>query len=203
MSRGLAWVVGSDPVLYHFFAIQNRRSFPIRKKISRNGSGSHVPIKNSRHRPPTALKLVNEDSQLSGAYPLQIWWRSASCEARNHGVKVLCAKSTFFLCCQFNRNDPSLPTALFAGFSTMKGNPVLSSDFGYDNSWPNIFFQRKFYASPIPGQITPPYRMETPFFVLNAARRKAAWLCSRALGARRQPRAIATPHAGHNNCVPV
>ena len=35
-----------------------------------------------------------------------------------------------------NRNDPSLPTALLAGFSTMKGKPVLFSDFGYGNSWP-------------------------------------------------------------------
>ena len=60
-----------------------------------------------------------------------------SCEARNHGSgEVLCAKSTFFLVDAVNRNDPSLPTALLAGFSTMKGVPVLFSDFGYDNSWP-------------------------------------------------------------------
>ena len=49
-----------------------------------------------------------------------------------------------------------------------------------------FFFQRQLCTSPIPGQITPPYRMETPvfcfFFVffLNAARRRAAGLRSRA-----------------------
>ena len=37
-----------------------------------------------------------------------------------------------------NRNDPSLPTALFAGFSTMKGNPV-------------VFFYGKLTKSGIPG----------------------------------------------------
>ena len=59
-----------------------------------------------------------------------------SCEARNHGSgEVLCAKTTFFLVQAVNRKEPSLPTALFAGFSTMNGNPVLFSDFGYDNSF--------------------------------------------------------------------
>ena len=59
------------------------------------------------------------------------------CPARNHGSgQVLCAKSTFFLVLAANRNDPSLPTALLAGFSTMEGNPVLLSVFWYDNSWP-------------------------------------------------------------------
>ena len=91
---------GPDPVLYHLFAIQNRRSFPIRKKSSRNWSGSHVPGKTSRHRPPTTLKLDGEDSQLSGEYALQVWWRKVSCEARTRGNgEVLCAKSEkhFFL----------------------------------------------------------------------------------------------------------
>ena len=56
---------GPDPVLYQLFAIQNRRSFPIRKKkTSRNGSGSHVPSETSRHRPPTALELDSEHSRL-------------------------------------------------------------------------------------------------------------------------------------------
>ena len=64
---------GPDPVLYKLCAIQNR-SFPVRKKSSRNGSGSHVPGNTARHRPPTALKLGSEDSQLSGAYDLQVWW---------------------------------------------------------------------------------------------------------------------------------
>ena len=35
-----------------------------------------------------------------------------------------------------NKNDPSLPTALLAGFNTMKGKPVLFSHLGYDDSWP-------------------------------------------------------------------
>ena len=39
---------GTDPVLYQLFAIQNRRSSPIRKKKTfRKGSGSHVPSKTS------------------------------------------------------------------------------------------------------------------------------------------------------------
>ena len=100
---------------YHFFAIQNKRSFLIRKKQPEMGQ---APASQSRprDRPPTALNLGSEDSQLSGAYALQVWWRSASFEARNHG------SGRFFLCRQLNRNDPSLPTALLAGFSTMKGN---------------------------------------------------------------------------------
>ena len=59
-----------------------------------------------------------------------------ACEARTHGSnEVLCANSTFFLVQAVNRNDPSLPTALLAGFSTMKGKLVLCSVFGYDNCW--------------------------------------------------------------------
>ena len=45
-----------------------------KKYISRNGSGSHVPRETSTPRPPTALKLGSDDSQLSGAYALQVWW---------------------------------------------------------------------------------------------------------------------------------
>ena len=40
------------------------------------------------------------------------------------GDPCLCAKNTFFLVWAGNRNDPSLPTALLTGFSTMKENPV-------------------------------------------------------------------------------
>ena len=42
-----------------------------------------------------------------------------------------------FSCVAVNRTDPSLPTAPLAGFSTMKGKPVVFSVFGYDNCWPN------------------------------------------------------------------
>ena len=91
---------GPEPVLYQLFAIQNRRSFAIRKKSSRNGSGSHVPGKTSRHGPPTALKLGSEDPQLRGAYALQVWWRPVSFEARTCGSgEVLCEKSTFISAC--------------------------------------------------------------------------------------------------------
>ena len=62
---------GPDTVLYQLFAIQNRRSFPIRKKFIQNGSGTHVPSETSRHIPPTALKLGSEDSKLGGAYALK------------------------------------------------------------------------------------------------------------------------------------
>ena len=89
---------GPDPVLYQLFATLNR-SFPIRKKSSRNGSGCHVLGKTSRSRPPTTLKLGREDPQLSRAYALEVWWRSVSCEARNHGSgEVLCAKKHVFSC---------------------------------------------------------------------------------------------------------
>ena len=66
------------------------------KKSSRNGPGSHVPSKTSGHGPSTrtALKLGSEDSQLSGAYDLQVWWRPVSCEGRTRGSgEVLCAKN--------------------------------------------------------------------------------------------------------------
>ena len=39
---------GPDPVLYQPFAIQNRRSFPIRKKLCTNGSGSHAQSERPR-----------------------------------------------------------------------------------------------------------------------------------------------------------
>ena len=68
------------------------------KKSSRNGSGSHVPGKTSRHRPHTALKLGSGVSQLNGAYALEVWCLPVSCEARTRGSgEVLCAKSAFFL----------------------------------------------------------------------------------------------------------
>ena len=77
-----------------------------------NGSGSHVPGKTSRQRPPTALKLGSEDSQLSGAYVLQDGWGPVSCEVRTRrSGEVLCAKSTFFLMYAVNIYDPSLSTA--------------------------------------------------------------------------------------------
>ena len=44
-------------------------------------------------------------------------------------VKRCVRKARFFLVYTTNRNDPSRPTALLAGFSTMKGNPVLFSVF--------------------------------------------------------------------------
>ena len=53
-------------------------------------------------------------------------------------VKCYVRKARFFLCRQRSERTPSLPTALLAGFSTMKGNPVLFSVFWYDNCWPNV-----------------------------------------------------------------
>ena len=70
----------------------------------------------------TPLKHGSEDSQYSGAYALQVWWRPVSCEAKIRGRgEVLCAKSTFFLVWAVNRHGPSLPTALLTGFSMMEG----------------------------------------------------------------------------------
>ena len=45
-----------------------------------------------------------------------------------------------------NRYDPSLPTALLAGFSTIKGNPVLFPVCGYENCWPTSLYEK---AKPI------------------------------------------------------
>ena len=42
------------------------------------------------------VKLGSEDSNLSGAYPLQVWWWPVSCEARNHGSGEV-RKARFFL----------------------------------------------------------------------------------------------------------
>ena len=59
------------------------------------------------------------------------------CPVRRGLVAVVkCCKSTFFLAHAVNRKDRSLPTALLAGFSTMKGNPVLFSVFQSHNSRP-------------------------------------------------------------------
>ena len=51
-------------------------------------------------------------------------------------VKCYVRKARFFLVLAANRNDPSLPTALLAGFSTMKGKPVLFSVFWKGNCRP-------------------------------------------------------------------
>ena len=122
----------------NFLRYRTGGHFRPEKKSSRNGSGSHVLGKTSRHRPPTALKLGSKDSQRSGAYAPQVGWRFVSYEAKTRGSgEVLCANSTFFLVYAANRNDPSIPTALLAGLSTMKGKPVLFSVFWDDNnSWP-------------------------------------------------------------------
>ena len=52
-------------------------------------------------------------------------------------VKCYVRKNPFFLVEAAYRNDPSSPTALLAGFSTMKGYPVLFSVFQSHNCWPN------------------------------------------------------------------
>ena len=71
MSRVLVWGVKPGPfVMSWFFAGQNRRSFPIRKTRSKNGSCSHVPSETSRHGPSTTLKLGGEDAQIKGQYIL-------------------------------------------------------------------------------------------------------------------------------------
>ena len=101
-----------------------------KKKSSRNGSGSHVPIKTRytdylrpSNRAARTLSLVVH--MLS-----QVWSRSVSCEARNHGSgEVRRAKSTLFVLQAVKRNDASLPSALLAAFSKMKGRPVLFSVF--------------------------------------------------------------------------
>ena len=90
-----AW--GPDPVLYQLFAIQ-KRSFPIRKKTSRNGSGSHVPSKTPRYRLPTAFKLGSEDSQISGAYALQVWWRPVSARRGLAAAVKFYARKHVFSC---------------------------------------------------------------------------------------------------------
>ena len=98
MSRGLTWDVGAWPSsVQNILRYRTGRSFPIKEKSSTNWSGSHVPIKNSNNSPPTALRLGSEDSQLSGAYALQVWWRS--CLVRRGitaAVKCYVRKSRFF-----------------------------------------------------------------------------------------------------------
>ena len=48
-----------------FFLIGKDLLFSIAKTCYRTGSAPHAPSETSRHRPPTALKLGNEDSTLS------------------------------------------------------------------------------------------------------------------------------------------
>ena len=50
--------------------------------------------------------------------------------------KCYVRKARFFLCVwAADRDDPSLQMAHLAGFSTMKGKPVLFPVFGYNNCW--------------------------------------------------------------------
>ena len=75
VSRGLAWDVGGWPSYVSTLCYTEQEVISDqKKKSSKYGSGSHVPIKTLRHRPPTALEFGRGDSQLSGAYALHVWW---------------------------------------------------------------------------------------------------------------------------------
>ena len=66
--RVLDWDVGTRPICGWFFFDRKWPTCSVSQNILyRTGSGPHVPGETSRHRPPTALKLGSEDSQLSGA----------------------------------------------------------------------------------------------------------------------------------------
>ena len=96
-------------------------SFPSRKKHIQKWVRLPRPKQDLETQTTYVFKLRSEDSQLGEAYDaFQVWWRPVSCEARTRGSgEVLCAKSMFFLVQAANRNDPSPPPALLAGFSTM------------------------------------------------------------------------------------
>ena len=74
-----------NPFLDHVFVIRNDLLFCIAKCKYRPGSVSHIRSETSRHRPPTALKLGSEDTQLSGAYVLQVRWGPVSWGVSTHG----------------------------------------------------------------------------------------------------------------------
>ena len=129
---------GSDPVMYQLLSIQNRRSLPIRNKHPEMGQAptSQARPRDTDHLRPSnlaarTLSLVEHTLSKFGRDPCPVRRRLVA------AVKCYLRKKRFFSCTwASNRNDPSLPTALLAGFSTMKGNPVLFSVFWYDNYRP-------------------------------------------------------------------
>ena len=107
---------------YINFCDTEQKAISDQKKSSINGSGSHIPGNTSRHIPPTALKLGSEDSQLSGAYALQDWWRPVSCEARTRGSgEVLCAKKHVFSCVGSEQKLPITTDGTARGFQCDEG----------------------------------------------------------------------------------
>ena len=134
---------------YQLFAIQNRTSFPIRKNHPEMGQAptSQARPRYTDHVRPSnlaarTLSLVEHMLSKFGGDTY------VACEARTHGSnEVLCANSTFFLVQAVNRNDPSLPTALLAGFSTMKGKPVLFSVLRPHNCRPQVLCAKNTFFS--------------------------------------------------------
>ena len=157
VSRGLAWNVGAWPVSTWFFFLVGIDLFCVAKSWYRTGSAPHAPSETSGHRPPITLKLGSEDSQLSGAYALQVWWwlRVLWGEDSRQRRSAMCEKHVFFAAAETEREQPE-PCV---GFNTTKGKTVLFSVFRSHN----CRLQRKLYTSLLPGQITRPYRMEKLF----------------------------------------
>ena len=125
---------GPDPILYQLF--QNR-SFPIRKNNPEMGQAptSQARPRDTDHlRPPnlaaSTLGLVDYTLSKFGGDPCPVRRGLAA------AVKCYVRKARFFLCRQRSERTPSLPTALLAGFSTIKRNLVLFSVFWYDNCPP-------------------------------------------------------------------
>ena len=121
-----------DPFLLSFFCDTKQEVISDRKKNVQKYVRLYVPSATSRYRPPTVLKLGGKDSKVSGAYTPQFLSASVACEATTRGGgEVLCAKSSFFCCPgrRWNRNDPSLPTALLAGVLYDEGKSCLFSVF--------------------------------------------------------------------------
>ena len=133
---------GPDPFLYQFFAIQNRRSFPAGHSRSEKNDPEMGQVSTFRARlrdtdhlrasnlAARTLRFVEHTLSKFGDDPCPVRRRLAA------AVKCYVRKARFFLCRQRTEMTQSLPTALLAGFSTMKGNPVLFSVFRSHNSRP-------------------------------------------------------------------
>ena len=73
MSRGLAWDMGAWPISGSFF-FKSEMTCSEKFDTELGQAPTYQATPRDVHHLRTALKLGSEDSQLSGAYALQIWW---------------------------------------------------------------------------------------------------------------------------------
>ena len=127
---------GADPVPHQRFATQNRRSSEKCHPDISQAPTSQARSRDKEHLRPSSL-AARALSFMKHTLPKFDGDVCAVRQGITADVKCFVRKERFSLVYAANRNDPSIPTALQAGFSTMKKNAVLFSVISCDNHWPD------------------------------------------------------------------